>query len=99
MKEQKKKKVVVTTDKDKRGVFYGECEEIDYIPEVLKLGNARMAIYWPSETKGVLGLASIGPQEGSKITPPVPSILINGVTALMECSEEAIAQWEKGLWG
>jgi len=91
-----KRIVVITTDKDRRGVFYGELVSETSTECVLK--NARMAVYWSSETKGVLGLASIGPQKGSCISPAVPKIKLNGVTSIMDCSKTAVTQWEKGLW-
>lgn len=93
---EEKRYVVITTDKDRRGVFFGELSSEN--KGVVELKSARMAIYWSSDTKGVLGLASIGPQKGSRISPAVPKIKLNGVTAIMDCSSEAIKQWEKQLW-
>jgi len=89
-------KVVVTTDKDRRGVFFGELKKHE--DDVVVLANARMAIYWSAATRGVLGLASIGPQEGSRISPPVKNITLNGVTSVAEVTDDAATQWEKGLW-
>jgi hypothetical protein len=95
---KKQTKVVVTTDKDRKGVFFGTLMSHDEDRETCVLRDARMCVYWSESTKGVLGLASHGPQKGSRITPSVPSIKLNGVTAVMECTEAAAAQWEKGLW-
>jgi hypothetical protein len=97
-KEIKMRKVVVTTDQTRRGVFFGELESYDVDKQTCTLKNARMAIYWSTETKGVLGLASIGPQTGSRISPPVPQIELNGVTSVMDTTEIAVSQWEKGIW-
>lgn len=96
MAKKQKRMVVVTTDSTRRGVFFGEL--VSHKADVVVLNSARMAVKWSAETRGVLGLASIGPQDGSRITPPVPKIEINGVTSVMDCSDEAIKQWEKGLW-
>lgn len=93
-----KRFVVVTTDKDKRGVFGGYLESYDPETHIAILSDAHMAVYWSQATKGVLGLASIGPQNGSKISPPVPTIEINGVTAVMDCTKEAMIQWQKAIW-
>ena len=87
----KKKKVVVTTGK--RGVFFGELVSGDIATGLCKLINAQMCIYWSAETNGVLGLASHGPQVGSKVTPVIPAIELNDVTAIMDCSDEAVKQW------
>ena len=95
-KTKTKRMVVVTTDKDRRGVFFGEL--VSENKDIVKLRNARMCIYWSAATKGVLGLAGIGPQKGSKISPPIPKIKLNGITAIMDCAPAAINQWEKELW-
>jgi len=56
MSEEQKRMVVVTTDKDRRGVFFGELisKTNDF---TVQLRNAQMAVYWSKETKGILGLA------------------------------------------
>ena len=96
-KANAKKYVVVTTDKDRRGVFFGQLESNDGKGNVV-LCDAQMAVYWSSATRGVLGLASIGPQEGSRITPIIPRIELNGVTAIMDSTQKAINQWKKSKW-
>ena len=91
--------VVVTTAK--RGVFFGYTKEtgIDIIDRTkVTLGNARMCKYWSQETRGVLGLASIGPQNGSRIGPRVPELTCEGITAVMVCAPEAIEVWEAAPW-
>ena len=90
--------VVVTTDNTRRGVFCGILKSWDEDKCIAILNNARMAIYWSQETKGVLGLASIGPQKGSKITPSVKQIELNGTTSIIDMSKEAVQQWEKQIW-
>ena len=92
----KKRMVVVTTDKDKRGVFFGQLVKQGADTVILK--DAQMAVYWSTETHGVLGLASIGPQSGSKITPVVPTIELLGVTSVMDATTAAIEQWRKEPW-
>jgi hypothetical protein len=61
------KYVVVTTDKDRQGVFGGYLKGGSADAGVVTLVDARMAVYWSQETRGVLGLASIGPQSGSAL--------------------------------
>ena len=92
----KNRMVVVTTDKDRRGVFFGEF--VSQTKDKVTLKDARMAIYWSSATHGVVGLAGIGPQPGSKISPKIPQIELNGVTAVMDCTKEAVATWEEEKW-
>lgn len=93
----KKKAVVVTTDK--RGVFFGYLSG-DHTKKTLTLDNPRMAIYWSADVRGVLGLASSGPNGTCRIGPEkkVPRILVHGVTAVIECSPEATKAWEEATW-
>ena len=77
-------------------MFFGEL--VNEKEDVVELAQARMAVYWSSETHGVVGLASIGPQKGSRISPVVPKIKLNGVTAIMNCSNKAVKQWGLELW-
>jgi hypothetical protein len=89
--------VLITTDKDKRGVFAGYLKE-DKSPDYVVLTEVRMAVYWSSNCKGVLGLASTGPMKGSRISNSAPESKIYGVTSITKCTDVAVKQWEKGLW-
>ena len=42
--------------------------------------------------------ATWGPTYGCKIGPAVPSLLVHGVTSVSECTDEAVAAWEKAPW-
>lgn len=94
--KEKKRMVVVTTDSSRRGVFFGELISHDKDEVVLK--DAQMAVYWSNQTRGVLGLASIGPQKGSRITPIIPEMELNGVTAVMDATPKAAKLWRKQPW-
>jgi len=89
--------VVVTTDKDRRGVFGGELISED--GDRVTLRNARMAVYWSADVHGVVGLAAGGPTTSCRISPAVPKIGLNGVTAVMDMTDEAKAAWDKEPWG
>jgi len=96
MDEVETRYVVVTTDKDRRGVFLGILEKQEN--DVVVLRDAQMAVYYAPETHGVLGLASIGPQKGSRISPIVPRLEVDGVTAVMDCTDEAVKKWREQPW-
>ena len=64
--------VVVTTDSTKRGVFGGLF--VSEKSDVVVLSEARMAVYWDKETRGVVGLASTGPTAGCRISPPAINV-------------------------
>ena len=91
--------VVICTAK--RGVFFGYTTKtgrqiIDEGKETLL--RARMCSHWSKETHGVLGLAGIGPQLGSRVGPQVPEITVESVTAVMVCAPGAIVVWEAAPW-
>lgn len=88
--------VVVTTDLSRRGVFGGILESNKGGTAVLR--DARICVYWSKETRGVVGLAAIGPQKGSRISPPAPRMELDGVTAIMDCTDEARKLWEAAPW-
>ncbi len=95
--EKKQRAVVVTTTH--RGVFFG------YIPmespmdvKTIRLERARMCVYWSSAMRGIMGLASIGPDAGCKIGPAVPAITLQDATSVIEVSDEAAKKWEEAAW-
>ena len=98
MSKRSERHVVVTTDKDRRGVFGGILAEHDAAARTAVLRDARIAVYWSAQTRGVLGLASLGPADGSRISPSVPRLELNGVTAVMDMTDEAWARWEAEPW-
>lgn len=93
MKTQKNYKIVTT---DKRGVFFGVVTKETKDSLVLK--EAQMCVYWHSSVRGVLGLASSGPNNQCRITKAIPSIKLNGVTAIMDCTNEAVENWKQCFW-
>ena len=93
-----KREVVVTTDSTRRGVFCGELVSGDIVSGNVTLINAQMCVYWSQETKGVLGLASQGPQSGSRVTPVIPRIELNGVTSIMDMQDKAVETWRNCPW-
>ena len=98
MSEVKKVACLITTDKDKRGVFMGFIDPNDAGKEDIVAEEIRMAVMWGEATKGVLGLASKGPDKSCRITGAVKKGLIKGVTCVLELSEEAIKNWRKEPW-
>ena len=88
--------VVVTTGKDRGGVFYGKL--VSEKGDVVELQEAKMAVSWSSDIKGVLGLAATGPLDGCRISPAIPKIKLNGVTSIMDCTDAAIENWRKKTW-
>lgn len=90
-----KKAVIVTTEA--RGVFFGYLAS-EPSREQVTLTEARNCIYWSEETRGFLGLAERGPQSGSRIGPAVPSLTLFGITAVVECTPEAVTAWETAPW-
>jgi hypothetical protein len=90
--------VLITTDKDKRGVFFGYIDPNDADKDELQAEQVQMCVYWSKDVHGVLGLAVNGPSSGCRISPPVKSGIIKGVTLIAEVSEKAVAAWKSEPW-
>ena len=100
MNERKKIPVLITTDKDKRGVFFGYINPEDLQNDNLEAEGVQMCVYWSTNVRGVLGLAANGPDKASRITAPVKgTALIKGVTFVAECSAKAVKAWKAQPWG
>jgi hypothetical protein len=97
--KQKARAVVITTDKDKRGVFFGFTAETPGDGESCTLAECRMAVYWSADVRGVVGLAAKGPTKGCRITPAVTRGTIHGCTSVLECSDKAVTAWRAEPWG
>jgi len=82
--------VVVCTDK--RGVVFG----LTYDPTArpINLSEARMCLYWSADVGGVFGLAENGPTKDCKISAVVPTISLEGVTAIMSVDPKAEKAWK-----
>lgn len=91
-----KKPVVVTTEH--RGVFFGYVEDDSKLPNEITLSNARMCVYWARSVRGVLGLASVGPNADCQIGYAVPKFTAWKVTSVTDCTPDAAEQWEAAPW-
>ena len=89
-----KRYVLVTTGK--RGVFFGVMDKDN--GSSVELKEAQCCVYWSSSTRGFLGLAERGPQDGSKVTPPVPELKLYDVTSVSLCTDEAVKKWQAQPW-
>jgi hypothetical protein len=95
----KKIAVLITTDNTKRGVFSGFINEDDADKQTMVVEELRMCVYWSTDMKGVLGLASMGPSKTCKISKAVKRATLQGVTAVVELSNDALKAWQKEPWG
>jgi hypothetical protein len=95
----KKIPVLITTDKDKRGVFMGYINPKDANETVLEAEDVRMCVFWSSQVRGLLGLAATGPTEDCKITKAAPKARLHGVTSVIDLTERAVKAWKKEPWG
>lgn len=89
----KERAVLVTTTH--RGVFFGYATETD--GAIIKLRAGRNCIYWPTENKGFLGLATFGPLKGARVG-PATDIDLRDITSVAEVTEAAVIEWEKAPW-
>ena len=89
----KERYVLVTTAH--RGVFAGWASKTD--GDTIALRKARNCLYWPTENKGFLGLANMGPVNGARVG-PAADIELREITCVAECTPEAVAAWEAAPW-
>jgi hypothetical protein len=85
--------VIVTTAY--RGVFFGYADDTD--GEQIALKQARLCLYWSSDVKGFMGLASSGPSKSCKVG-PAADITLRSITAVLEATPEAVKAWESAPW-
>lgn len=85
--------VVVTTAH--RGVFFGYASQTD--GETIGLKRARLCLYWSSDVKGFMGLASEGPSAKCRIG-PAADITLRSITAVLEVTPDAVTKWEAAPW-
>ena len=83
--------VLVTTEF--RGVFFGYLKSRDGSTVILT--NARNCIYWSAKTGGFGGLATVGPQSGSRIGERISAVELLKVTSIADCEPAAVETWEK----
>jgi hypothetical protein len=91
--------VLITTDKDKRGVFFGYIKEEDANKDPISVVGAQMAVFWSASVHGVLGLAVNGPNTECRISPHNDQeFLIPGVTLVAKVTAKAEKEWLKNYW-
>ena len=90
--------VLITTDKDKRGVFMGFIDPQDADKDTFVATEVRMAVYWSQDVRGVVGLAAKGPSKNCRISPAATKANLKGVTATMQITDEALAAWRSEPW-
>ena len=87
--------VLITTKH--RGVFFGYASG-ERVNGTVTLRKARMCVYWSRAMRGVLGLASAGPDNECRISSAVDEIELNDVTAVVQCTPTATEKWESAPW-
>jgi hypothetical protein len=92
-KTQTERPVLVTTIH--RGVFFGYATQTS--GETIALKRARNCICWSADVKGFIGLATTGPSASCRVG-PAADIELRGVSAVVECTPEAVAAWEAQPW-
>lgn len=89
----KERAVLITTEY--KGVFFGYAANTN--GDTIKLKRARNCIYWPTQNKGFMGLASDGPHREAKVGPPA-DIELRKVTSVVEVTPQAEKVWNEFKW-
>lgn len=87
------KAVLITTEF--RGIFFGYVKNDKNLPAEITLTKAKNCIYWSSDCKGFLGLASTGPTSGCRIGARINEITLYKITSVTRVEEKAVDAWEK----
>lgn len=90
----KQKSVMVTTAH--RGVFFGYLKGKP--GKTVTLTRARCCLYWTTDVKGFLGLASSGPSKECRIGPAVEEIELRDITSIVTVTDAAREKWEANPW-
>ena len=85
--------VLITTQH--RGVFFGYARETS--GSTINLRAARLCVYWSSDLRGFMGLASHGPTSSCKIGPAV-DCEVRDITSVSEVTPQAVERWEEAPW-
>src|SRR5438309_5256422 len=96
MTPKSKRPVVVTTEH--RGVFFGNLNGSDPESKVVSITEAQMCVYWSADVRGIVGLAVTGPSKSCKVTPAAPKIMLQGVTSIMDTTDDAAKAWRARPW-
>jgi len=94
-KAQSKEEIMVVVVTQGNAIFCGWTTDTE--SDVIKLRDARQAVYYSADTHGLLGLAANGPGKDSRIGPPA-NITVRNVTHVIECSPKAVKTWEEAEW-
>lgn len=90
---KKSRPVLITTEH--RGVFFGFATDTD--GETIALKEAQLCIYWSSDVRGFMGLASHGPTAKCRVGRPA-DITVRNVTSVSEVTPEAVIAWKAMPW-
>lgn len=90
------KPVMCTTNNS--GVFAGILLEYDPANGLLLLKDGQAALYFEATMRGAGGLAAFGPDNNTRIGPPVNPCLIVGVDTVQGITEDAYKKWLQQPW-
>ena len=85
--------IVITEGREGRRAYFGNLNYLD-MPEgeTVSLFNAREATHW--EGASVFCLAKEGPTQRCRISPIIPYLRLNHVTAVLDCTVWAAREWQ-----
>ena len=67
-----KKPIILCAGQNGRAVIYGYVDQHPVPGEPVTLHDAKMLIYWSSDSRGLFGCAANGPGKDSRLSPSVP---------------------------
>jgi hypothetical protein len=96
--EQKPSKLVWTLILcEPRGIYMGLCEWPSLeLPKAIKVYSCRSCVYYVKT--GSAGLATMGPQKGSRVTGAQEEVMLANPKSLHAVTQEALSCWEDEPW-
>lgn len=87
------KSIILCCGQDGKATVYGKVESYPVPGEPVTLYDARMILEWTGG--GIFGVASRGPNPGSRITHAVPCVMETVWQEWIECTPEAASVIEE----
>lgn len=87
--------VVITAHRE---IYFGYANTRCPKGPKINLAHARMAVYYATDVRGVVGLAVNGPSPQSRITAAVDQIVINSAITILTATDRAAQAWEGAPW-
>lgn len=89
--------LIVVTASRPWTIVAGYVESDDGTTVILR--DARMIVYYSSDSRGLYGIASVGVTGSARVSPAAPRVAVSNVEHRISVTDEARASIEAAPWG